>query len=98
MIELWQVFIAAPIAISGGIGALLLRTHPKRLGSILVGFLVFVALMGTIPVVRANAGALEPEELSSILRWAKYAAVVGLVLILGSNGLIPKRQPTPPAV
>jgi hypothetical protein len=95
-VDLWQVLLAAPLALLGGLGAFVVRRQPTRLGQVLLAFASVSALVGGTFIVLARASATPAIELREVLIAAKFAVVFGLVLLLGASGLAPRRD-RPPA-
>ena len=91
-VELWQVFVAAPLALAGGLGAFLVRRQPSRLVPVLVGFAGLSALVGGAFLLAAHAAGTPAVEFREVLIAAKFAVVFGLMLLLGASGLAPRRR------
>jgi hypothetical protein len=95
-VEYWQVVLAVPLALAGGLGAYIVRRQPNRLVPVLLAFGVLSAVVGGTFILVARAAGTPGMELREVLIAAKYAVVFGLLLLLGASGLAPRRQ-YPPA-
>jgi hypothetical protein len=95
-VEIWQVLLAAPLALAGGIGAVLVRRKATRLGRVLLAFALLSALVGGAFIVVARAAGTPAIELREVLIAAKVAVVFGLLLLLGASGSAPGHH-RPPA-
>jgi hypothetical protein len=94
-VEFWQVLLAAPLALAGGLGAFLVRRQPTRLLPVLVAFAALSAVAGGAFLVAARAAGTPAIELREVLIAAKSAVVFGLMLLLGASGLAPRRHHPP---
>lgn len=96
-IEILQVLLALPIVVAGAAAAAAVRRQRRVLLAAIVAYAVLTGLVGGVAGLLAESAALTDAERRAALIAVKFAAVFGLMLVLGASGLATRRQGQPAA-